>query len=334
MSNLQVNHGRLQVLDSIRGISALMVVLYHFTTAYFMEFKHPYFPFQLSIGHFGVQSFFILSGFVIFMSIAHVNSAKEFIIKRIIRLYPSYWICLIITFAMVSYFGLSPMRETTFLQAAVGLTMLQGFILFPNVDPSYWSLRPELIFYFFMALILFFKLHKWLKPIMIIISSLLLLDYFTPLPLLISRALNIPFCAYFFSGIILFKIFKGETSLLNYLLLVGFCIINIIIEPHAYGYVVIPIIYSVFMLFAHKKINFFGNKYLVFLGFISYPLYLIHQNVGYVILTLFYKHLPQLPFVWSLLSALAFVFLLATLIAKYVEKPLTQMLRSFLQKFI
>ena len=83
---------RYQELDALRGIAAIMVVLFHFT----MGRKEANLGFKL--GTTGVDMFFIISGFVIFMSINKVKTSGEFIINRISRLYPTYWACVTFTF--------------------------------------------------------------------------------------------------------------------------------------------------------------------------------------------------------------------------------------------
>ena len=64
---------RLQELDALRGIAALMVVLFHFT----MGRQEANLGFKL--GTTGVDLFFIISGFVIFMSLSKVKNSKDFI---------------------------------------------------------------------------------------------------------------------------------------------------------------------------------------------------------------------------------------------------------------
>ena len=68
---------RYQELDALRGIAALFVVLFHFTL------NRPEAEYGLKLGVTGVDLFFIISGFVIFMSLTNINSSKEFIVNRV-----------------------------------------------------------------------------------------------------------------------------------------------------------------------------------------------------------------------------------------------------------
>lgn len=75
----------------IRGISALMVVLFHFRSV----LNDVYVQKDLGNilfrwGEIGVDAFFIISGFIICLSTKNKTSTKEFILKRFFRIYPAY----------------------------------------------------------------------------------------------------------------------------------------------------------------------------------------------------------------------------------------------------
>jgi peptidoglycan/LPS O-acetylase OafA/YrhL len=80
---------RLLELDVFRGLAALAVVLFHYTTVYERTYDHhDEMLFDFSLGHYGVQLFFIISGFVIFMTLNRTKSALDFVVSRFSRLYP------------------------------------------------------------------------------------------------------------------------------------------------------------------------------------------------------------------------------------------------------
>ena len=82
---------RIYELDAFRGIAAMAVVLYHYSTRYNEIFDVTSFL-NFSFGWMGVPLFFILSGFVITLSVNRCKSPFEFLYRRFIRLYPTYWI--------------------------------------------------------------------------------------------------------------------------------------------------------------------------------------------------------------------------------------------------
>ena len=87
-------------LDGLRGVAALAVVFYHYTTRFSIKFNSDIISnvINFKYGHYGVQLFFVISGFVIFMSIEKVKSPFEFLYKRFVRLYPTFWMSLFLTF--------------------------------------------------------------------------------------------------------------------------------------------------------------------------------------------------------------------------------------------
>ena len=154
-----MNNKRFEILDALRGIAVLSVMLFHYLTVFDNEFGYNDKPiWNFKYGFWGVELFFIISGFVIYYSIEKSNNIKTFIINRFIRLYPTYFICLVITFSLISYFNLSTYRNTTIPESIVNLTMIQGLFGIKSVDTSYWSLQIELAFYFFISIIFMMKL--------------------------------------------------------------------------------------------------------------------------------------------------------------------------------
>ena len=86
-------------LDALRGIAAFSVVLFHYTARYDSIYGHSNrLLFKFNYGHLGVNLFFIISGFVIFMTLDRTKSVIDFVVARFSRLYPAYWTALALTF--------------------------------------------------------------------------------------------------------------------------------------------------------------------------------------------------------------------------------------------
>ena len=80
---------RLLELDALRGIAAMAVMGFHYTTLYSHETGHlGELPFEVRYGNYGVHLFFMISGFVIFMTLERTRTAKDFIVSRFSRLFP------------------------------------------------------------------------------------------------------------------------------------------------------------------------------------------------------------------------------------------------------
>ncbi len=134
---------RLAYLDALRGIAALMVV---FTHLYVPVVGHVWVFAQLiDVGKLGVLWFFMISGVVIPYSLKPgPNGAQRFLISRFMRLYPAYWLSLLLFVAMLKLTG-APMPS--FARVVANLSMVQAALGFDDVIGLYWTLFIELVFY-------------------------------------------------------------------------------------------------------------------------------------------------------------------------------------------
>ena len=199
----------------MRGLSVLFVILYHYTYRYYEIYpSENHFIFEFYNGKYGVQSFFIISGFVIFMSLKRIDNVKEFIKHRFIRLYPTFWFSVLLTFTIVSLFGL-PDREVSFYQMLLNLSMISGQFGIPNVDGVYWTLLYELKFYFLIAIIFSLNYIKYIDNILLmyLLFSLSLVMFGLDETLfykVLNQIFIFDFMSYFISGIVFYKISIGE----------------------------------------------------------------------------------------------------------------------------
>ncbi|MEI6713199.1 MAG: acyltransferase [Verrucomicrobiota bacterium] len=147
-------------LDSIRGIAAIAVLLHHaiFT---FRDGNLPWFFEYFDLGKFGVFLFFALSGAVIPFSLRAESIApvRSFIIGRFFRLYPMYWVSL--------FLGLLVLHDTPHSTGVVvaNITMLQGFLRIPDILGVYWTLQIEWVFYGLCLAFFCWKPKEWLRKL-------------------------------------------------------------------------------------------------------------------------------------------------------------------------
>lgn len=144
---------RFRELDGLRGLAALAVVLSHLTVAYdTLDAGAPDPAFTARWGGFGVQLFFLISGYVILMSARRSTRPSDFVISRVSRLYPVYWMGLAVSTLIATTWALWP---TPSLTTVLGnLTMVQRWFFVDNVDPVYWTLAVEMQFYVMVLLLL------------------------------------------------------------------------------------------------------------------------------------------------------------------------------------
>ncbi|WP_258831441.1 acyltransferase family protein [Peribacillus frigoritolerans] len=323
---------RLTELDALRGIAALAVVLYHYTTRYNINFPsvRDAIFFDFKFGFLGVQLFFIISGFVIIMTLERVDSIKDYAIRRSTRLYPAYITGVILTFTLVSIFGLNG-RETSIPEALVNLTMLQGMIpgVIPHVDGVYWSLTVELIFYVIMGLLFVFGFIKKIEiPLVIWLGiSFLIKGISMNYESIILTAINfygiMDYCNLFIAGIMFFKL--RSSNLKRYHLIIFACLIYDFVFNGSISGTAVLVFFMVFYALIYGKLKFLNFKPLIYLGTISYSLYLVHQNIGYMILNKLgdYGFTNEIFIIIPIFVSIV----IASLITFYVEKPLQLILK-------
>lgn len=140
---------RFRELDGLRGIAASAVVVYHLLGGYDGKFPdEPASQWTFHWGAYGVQLFFMISGFVILMSARRAQRPVDFVISRVSRLYPAYWLAMAGTLLLAWGFGIyAAIHRPTVGEALANLTMVQRWLLVENVDQVYWTLAVEMQFY-------------------------------------------------------------------------------------------------------------------------------------------------------------------------------------------
>ena len=326
------NKGRIFELDALRGLAVLAVIFFHYTFKYNSEYNPTRLEdsFNFQYGHFGVEFFFIISGYVIFMTVEKIKTARQFIWLRFTRLFPVYWTGVVLTFVLVSLVGL-PGREVVFKAFLFNFTMLQDLFQIPNVDGAYWSLLPELMFYLAMLILILFGLKKHVRFFALIwlgfIFSALIFTY----PTVITQVLNLKYGMLFIAGIQFYLLKSDAENRTNNLLSICILAISLLSAFFLYedklGFGLISLFFALFACLHFGWLKIISVKPLVFIGAISYPLYIIHQNIGYLIL----NKLSLNPLLEVLIAILVLVCL-ASLIHYLVEKPSIKVLRNIFKK--
>ncbi|WP_293264287.1 acyltransferase [Neptunomonas sp.] len=323
-------NNRFEELDVFRGLAALSVVLFHYTTRYDQVYQHTT-PAAFSVpwGHLGVQFFFIISGFVIFMTLEKCHSWKDFSVSRLSRLYPAYWAAVLLTFTIGYLFPL-PDQNLTFSQLIVNLTMLQSFFYVPAVDGVYWSLAWELNFYFVMLFLFLTSRIKMMNLIAPLWLSGMIITYFLlatniDVPWRIQTFFVLQFTHLFIAGIYFYK-WKQEGISFYKLFILLSCLAAELITGNIVSSAFSASFFILFSLAINNKLNFIKKKPLIWLGSISYTLYLVHQMIGFKIIYTLEK--TGLTSSLSIFIALIVSICIANIISSTIEKPSMLLIRS------
>ena len=282
---------RLLELDALRGCAALAVVAFHLTTRFVELYKPVQSPsWQFADGHLGVNLFFIISGFVIFMTLDRTQRPMDFVVSRFSRLFPAYWCAIVLTFSITHLLGLP--GKTVSIWAAMGNTvMLHNLVFVPHVDGVYWTLEVELLFYFGMYLLFRGGRLRRVFETMLLLLALRLVYVLSAqvfgvdLSWTLSRLLILLYLPWFALGVAIYRLVAPSPSMPagRCTMLAATALLTLFVADSpsraALGLALALLVWAA----ASGRLPWLRNPVLVWFGSVAYPLYLLHENIGWSI---------------------------------------------------
>lgn len=132
MLNTQISEkGRIQFLDGLRGIAILTVVLWHAYGSTYADYL-PYgckYCVPVQLFWVGVQLFFMISGFVILMTLEKCSSVLEFAVRRWFRLFPAMLVASILILAFDRAFAIGPYANRSLINLLPGILFIDPSII-------------------------------------------------------------------------------------------------------------------------------------------------------------------------------------------------------------
>ncbi len=318
---------RFEEIDVLRGLAAITVVLSHYIP--YWDRYNGDIPVWVpaSLGHDAVLLFFAISGFVIFMTLERCRTVTDFAVLRFSRLYPAYWVALVLATSVTVLLFDQNFWKGGFI---VNLTMFQEFVRFKNLDNVYWSLTVELAFYLNVAWLFALgwqRYHGRTVAAWMLLSCVYALSLHQPdveLKPLYSIFLALEFTPYFSIGIVFHGVIKHGWTAPRAALL-AFAVLTVhLLHGHIEAFKTAVIIFLIAAaLFGWLKLSV--SKITLWLGAISYSLYLVHRNMGYALLSWLHEHKVG-PFV-SIALVTALALIVASLITYLVERPVQKYIR-------
>lgn len=375
---METKNNRITKLDGVRGLLSVIVALNHsylvlaipgFANVWGqnpfsfhdLQSKLQYFFMLLGNGGAAVTLFFLLSGFVISLSMDKFQFSLSnyfiFLLKRIVRLYPVY--LFIVT--VISIFVWLGIDYRTFAGASTWYHWWMNFkldfaeyirnalFIHINLGGVTWTLRvillvtPTMPFLYFIS-----KKLNWFYSLLV--AYVLIYASFSYLNFPNFRDFRYLFM--FFLGLILPKFQKLFSQfppklfyLINPVLFFYFFAIRYLTDEYRGGvYESIASFIMLGIILYQPKIkifDFLDNKFFVYLGRISYSLYLVHFSILYILARIMFILLPAFDYAnnYLLVHTLLFIVSLGITIPvshflnKYIEiPPVTFMNRYFLKK--
>jgi peptidoglycan/LPS O-acetylase OafA/YrhL len=301
-------HERLDVLDGLRAVAIVLVIAFHYfsrwTPPLFTDNLYPYgdwladFP-LFRYGNFGVQLFFMVSGFVISLTLFNCETWLEFARKRFARLFPSMLLCSVLTYVAASVIPSSRFPNTV-LDFVPSLSFVEPLIWtklvgreFGVIDGVYWSLFIEVKFYFWACLLFFmFKGDRFLPAfcsfanvvLALVILERLAVPQLGPWLYVLFFTENLP---WFAAGVGFYYLHRNRQTTMAWLLVMETAVV-LSVESFLSAKAtpaVLPIyagFYVLFILIIYRQpwVSVLAYRPVALIGASSYSLYLLHQNIG------------------------------------------------------
>lgn len=345
---MSINKNRFEILDVARFAAAAAVLCYHYffrggAADSMSTLSFPTLGEYAKYGWLGVPLFFMISGFVILMS-AQGRSPSEFVVSRVVRLYPAYWFAVLVTASVMFLWG-GARYPVGAEQVLVNLSMLQSFLGITDVDGVYWTLARELVFYFWVWMLLLVSRIERFSFWAAVFLCVATLAVFVKFPGSQSFFLTDYGC-YFVAGAAFYLLHKDGYSTSSFVLIfwsMALAVINLYLSTKMYAnyfnthfslWVAIAILGLFYLLFFSIVLGLwkrFTPGYAVTLGSLTYPLYLLHENIGFIAFNQFSEYLNKYILVVSVMSL---VVIMSFGVVKWVEQPLKPRVKRFAIKLL
>ena len=154
---------RLDWLDALRGYAALVVVLFHLSPVVLGSQRHLAIMRHIDLGKYGVLLFFLVSGYVIPMSLERHGSLRRFWIGRLCRIYPAYLAAITLVAALCAAGWLvwpASIRAETLTAVLGHATMMPELLGQRGAVRVFWTLAYEMTFYLVVSGLFAWRLHR------------------------------------------------------------------------------------------------------------------------------------------------------------------------------
>lgn len=340
---LFIRKGRYGGIDGLRGYLAISVFIHHFIITWYWHntgvWTRPPEDYFQNFGKIGVMIFFMITGFLFISKMISDNGKTNWFKlykSRIFRIYPLYLFILLVISIIVFY-------QTNFHINVNFFVLIKDYIkwfiyyggnindyshtkiIIAGVD---WTLKYEWLFYLSLPLIAWIisknKIIIFLSLLIILIISYLRLNYF--------EINTMHFFFFIVGGLVAYlnSLKLNITGFIQSSFSTIFILILLLISlfyHHTYGLlqVICVSIFFTFIALGNTIFGFLNKKVSIFLGEISYSIYLIHGLVLYTLFSVLnivnIKGLSLLQYEYAMPVIIIFVIFISTITHILVELP-------------
>jgi len=362
-----MNNTRLVSIDALRALAALFVFLYH---VYFIGpilgfWGKEIYQKSFYYGEFGVDIFFVISGFVITLS-SEGRSGWGFARSRIIRLIPAFLVCSIITLLFdITIPGVDPAER--FRAWLFSLTFFPKLFGSDYLSSVYWTLSIEIMFYSWVFLLIISGLWQTRRnQVLLIFAMMGVANAFmvsSNFRYILENIFIARYIGHFLCGIILYELCTKRSidGLSSVLLLIGIFLVCISVYRHnawidglgkggifsiqnnRIMLVSICIFLIVYITAESSRLIKYQrlSRFMVFLGSLSYPFYLLHADLSFYSHAMFERNIFGMGVYASSFTAeemisLAFIasVVLSSIVCLYLEPLVRTILVNFIEGVI
>lgn len=270
---------RVESVETLRGIAALSVAWFHFVFGSQLV-PDGWLRSSGSYGWVGVDAFFVISGFVVPLSMFKAgyrfpSDCGRFLLKRGLRLEPSYLVAVLfalvlwhISASMPGFRGTAPDVPLSSILLHIGY--LNALFDIPWLNPVFWSLAIEFQFYLLFALVYPIFVQRPLNLRSLALASFCGMAYVSPSILFVFH-----YSGLFAFGIVTFQRVIGlcrSGEYFAWLLVIAILSLPIL----AFAEIVTGCVTALFIAFVQMP----RWRVFAYLGAVSYSVYLVHVPIG------------------------------------------------------
>lgn len=350
---------RINYLDGLRGVAIFLVVLFHAYAhwANIVPYGTTFAGGIAKYGWLGVELFFMISGFVIYMTLEKCNSFYEFILRRWLRLFPAMLLVSLLIFLSAGLLQERPAGRPVVTDLIPGILFIEPLWISKLfginqgvLEGAFWSLFVEMKFYIFFGSIYFLFKSNFAKIALFVsfvvsIVALVFAKYFgntieifNCINTFVNKYLSFNFFGWFLIGVLTYDLYQHKSSLRLILLLALGCIVSVfssIPDGHLHDFTICWAIALICLFVASIYIKelreILSTRLLVFMGFISYPFYLFHENFMIACIIKIGKACSWFPGILMPIIPFFAVCIISYFIAKYLEPYLRRYLKKSLR---
>lgn len=289
----------ISTIEFLRGFAMLSICYTHYKIHFIVN---DFWFYSMIYADFGVSLFFVISGFVIPLSLYEkkytIFDYPKFITKRLLRVYPPFIAGLLLTIFLTYLSNFSPFHQganngVSAKYIISNLLLIPSFFNQPWYSPVLWTLAIEMQFYLLIGLIapFLFSDKKWIQYLTILL--------FAGIQFIINDERIFGFHSMvFLIGIVSFLKYKEKINLLEWLIITTLILLGIGFKMELTNtkFIALPITICL-ILFVPLK-----NRFFEFCGKISYSYYILHIIIGGSLIIDFGKNFIHSAFGINLLT--------------------------------